>query len=637
MNQRRKSFLIIGFVFLMTLVTLATIVSALQQDLTTDIAHKIDLNRPSLLSDKKGSSIGRGNIYDRNLNQLAVNNPTTAVYVRPLKLRNPGAAAKSLASVLDRNADEIASRLKSETGLILLAREVAPQTVAKIAALNLEGISLVEENSRLYPNGKTGAHVVGFANNEQGLDGIEYFYDTILQTNSGPSSAMSLSLPGPGIPMEEIGDQGVHLILTIDLRVQKILERCLNAVVKGSVAASGSAAIIALQNGALIALANQPTFDPNRFWNFSNNELCNRFLNDAIAPGGLESFFKQAAEFEDIKALTRTVARSIPAEKPKPNGLLIVPTRKKKAVADQNTVVDNEILADLFRRLRSRAAVVIDLPNLIADDTGGDVAAAAKSATGLQLLSDFCFIIGGGRRIAPHLVHTVWDRASNHMLSASAADRSAAGQSEVPEQTVLQVLQHLGKKGPAGGLFMESVIMRSGNGSLQETLATTSAERTGTERVNYQMLGLLSQEGQTLALILTINDADLAMLMNTVGKDSLPITVLGRHLDRRAIQWALAHPAEPTPAMLHLAQRLLPAKMKRSSGGLAAASGAVDGPGDEMPRVIGRSLRFGLQTLQQYDLRISVKGSGLIVAQKPKAGTTVRKGDPCILKLATTR
>ena len=84
MNQRRKSFLIIGFVFLMTLVTLATIVSALQQDLTTDIAHKIDLNRPSLLSDKKGSSIGRGNIYDRNLNQLAVNNPTTAVYVRPI-------------------------------------------------------------------------------------------------------------------------------------------------------------------------------------------------------------------------------------------------------------------------------------------------------------------------------------------------------------------------------------------------------------------------------------------------------------------------------------------------------------------------------------------------------------------------
>jgi hypothetical protein len=639
MKKRGKRILVIGCVFLTTLATLATIVSALQQHPTAAITHKIDLYRSSLSPADGECLVHRGNIYDRNFNELAVNSSTTAVYVRPLKLRDPETSAKSLAAILELEVDEIAARLKAETGFSQLAREVAPPIAAKIAALNMEGVSLAVENRRLYPNGKTGAHVVGFANSEQGLDGIEYFYDTILRKNPGPSPAVSLSLPGSGRPEDGIGDQGAHLVLTLDLRVQDLLERCLAAVIKRSAAASGSAALIAPQSGALVALANQPTFDPNRFWNFSNKDLRNRFLNDAIVPGGLESFFKQAAEFEEIKALASKRAKSAAAEPLPPNSLLILPNREKRLVADQDTVVDNEILADLFSRLHSRAAVAIDLPNLILDepDGSGSDAANRDSATGLQLLTDFCFLVSGGRRTGPHLLRTAWDRASDRMLPLSDAATPTPEQPVIPEEEVLQVLQRLGKKGPAGGLFLESVMPCSGVGPLRETLTTGAADRAGEDRVNYQMLGLLSRDGQSLALIIAVNDADLTMLMNPAGKDSLPMTVLDHHLDRRAMQWALAPAAEPTPAMLTQLQHLLPDKLKKSSCRLPAATKADDGPGDEMPRVTGRSLRFGLQALQQFDLRVAVIGSGLIVAQKPRPGAAVRKGDPCILELATNR
>jgi hypothetical protein len=638
MKQRKKRILIIGFVFLMTLATLAT-VSALQQDSMVEISHKIDLYRPSLTPDNDVAIVGRGTIYDRNFNELAVSSATTAVYVRPLKLHDPGAAAKSLAAILELDRDDITARLKAETGFIRFAQEVAPPVAAKIAALNMEGVFLAQECRRLYPNGKTGAHVVGFANSEQGLDGIEYFYDTILQKNSGPSSFVSLSLPELDLPNEGIGNQGAHLVLTLDLRIQDLLERCLAAVIKKSGAASGSAALISPQSGAIVALANQPTFDPNRFWNFSNKNLHNRFINDVIVPGGMESFFKQAAEFEEIKALTRKRSKSAKADPLPPNSLLLVPQQEKRPVADQNTVVDNEILAALFSRLHSRTAVVIDLPDLILDETdatGGD-AAGRDGATGLQLLTDFCFMVTGGHRSSPHLLRSAWDRASDRMLPVTNVTATTPGQPLIPADEVLPVLERLGKKGPAGGLYLESVMERPGNDPLRETLAAIAEDRTGTGRVNYQMLGLLTRDGQSLALIIAVNDADLTMLMNTTGKDSLPMTVLDRYLDKRAVQWALAPATKPNPALLHRLQRLLPDKLKKGGGDLTAATKANDGPADEMPRVTGRSLRFGLQALQQYDLRIAVVGSGLIVAQKPRAGAAVSKGDPCKLVLATNR
>jgi len=629
-QQPGKRILLASLIILMVLSTLTSLVFALQRDPATRGANTIDLTPYSLSPYDAGNNSGRGNIYDRNFNELAVNSHTTAVYVRPLKLRDTSEAAEKLAAILAFDKDALQSRLKAEKGFVWIARHVAPHTAAKIAGLKMKGVYLKDEIGRHYPNGSHGAHVVGFANSEQGLDGIEYFYDNIM--HDGPIQRASLPEQVTVGPDDSVGDQGVHLVLTLDLRVQKLLEGYLAAAIKKSAALSGSAAIVSPENGAVLALANQPTFDPNRFWDFSNQDLRNRFISNRIFSGDLKSFFQQAAQFEEIKSLTRTTVNQPPPEADWKNGSLLVPNRQKKRITDQESVVDNETLPALIKQLKSQTAVSIDLPrlNLNTIENTKTKALDADRGTGLQLLADFCSMTNGGGRLTPHLLHKVWDRKSGRLLPANyPAMKKDAG----PDTAMQQLLQHLGKKGPASTLCLESVVPLNNIGSLKEVLTAPDTDPARAYRVNYQMLSLLSREGHSLTMIIVLNNVGLSTIMNTSGKKSLPMSILDSDFVNRTVKWATAPAVEPTGAMLSRPRQLLPTKLKKTidnhpGGGSAANTSLAD-----MPQVLGKSLRSGLQTLQAYNLRISVVGSGLIVAQQPNAGAAVRKGDPCILQL----
>ena len=613
----------------MVIATLTSLVFALQHDPATRGPNTLDLTPYSPPPHNAGDNSGRSTIFDRNFNELAVNSHTTAVYVRPLKLRDTREAAEKLAAILALDKDTLLARLKAEKGFVWIARHVAPQTAAEIADLKIEGVYLKDEIGRRYPNNSLGAHVIGFANSEQGLDGIEYFYDSIM--HNGPIQPASLPEQVTVSPDDSIGDQGVHLVLTLDLRVQKQLEGYLATVMKKSGALSGSAAIISPENGAVLALANQPTFDPNRFWDFSNQDLRNRFINDRIFSGNLKSFIRQAAQFEEIKFLSRTTVNRSQAEADQKNSSLLVPHRQKKAVTDQETVVDNETLPALIKQLKSRAAVSIDLPslNLNAIDNTPVKGLDTDRATGLQLLADFSSMANGGGRLTPHLLHKIWDRKSGRLLPANYPARKKA---EGPVTAMQELLRQLGKKGPANTLCLESVVGLNPTGSLKEVLTAPAPEAAQAHRANYQMLSLLSRKGKSLAMIITLNNVGLSTIMNTSGKNSLPLSILDNDFVSRTVKWAMAPAIEPTGAMLSRPRQLLPTKLKktiaRHPGKGATTNALVD-----MPQVIGKSLRSGLQTLQPLHLRISVIGSGLIVAQQPNPGTTVRTGDQCVLQL----
>ena len=400
----------------MVISTLTSLVFALQHDPTTKGANTLDLTQYSLSQYDAGDNSGRSTIYDRNFNELAVNSHTTAVYVRPLKLRDTREAAEKLAAILALDKDTLQSRLKAEKGFVWIARPVAPHTAAKIAGLKMKGVYLKDEIGRHYPNNSHGAHVIGFANSEQGLDGIEYYYDNLM--HDGPIQLASLPEQVTVGPDDSVGDQGVHLVLTLDLRVQKLLEGDLATAIKKSAALSGSAAILSPENGAVLALANQPTFDPNRFWDFSNQDLRNRFINNRIFSGDLKSFIQQAAQFEEIKFLTRTTVNQSHPEADRKNGSLLVPIRQKKTVTDQESVIDNETLPALIKQLKSQATVSIDLPrlNLNTIENTNAKTLDADRLTGLQLLADFSSMTNGGGQLTPHLLHKIWDRKSGRLL-----------------------------------------------------------------------------------------------------------------------------------------------------------------------------------------------------------------------------
>jgi hypothetical protein len=628
-QQPGKRILLASLSTLLIFATLTSLVFALQHDPATRGSNTLDLTPYSPPPHNAGDNSGRSTIFDRNFNELAVNSHTTAVYVRPLKLGNTREAAEKLAATLALDKDALLSRLKAEKGFVWIARHVAPPTAAKIAGLKMKGVYLKDEVARHYPNGSHGAHVIGFANSEQGLDGIEYFYDSIM--HDGPIQQAALPEQVTVGQDNNIGDQGVHLVLTLDLRVQKLLEGYLATAIKKSGALSGSAAIVSPENGAVLALANQPTFDPNRFWDFSNQDLRNRIVNDRIFPGGLKSFFRQAAQFEEIKSLTRTPINRSQPETDSTNCSLLVPSRQKKAVIDQESVVDNETLPALIKQLKSRAAVSIDLPrlNLNAIDNTPAKGLDNDRATGLQLLADFSSMANGGGRLTPHLLHRIWDRKSGRLLPPS---YPAIKKAEGPDTAMQKLLRQLGKKGPANTYSLESVVGLNSIGSLKEALTTPDPEAARAHRVNYQMLSLLSREGKSLTMIIALNNVDLSTIMNTSGKNSLPMSILDSDFVNRTVKWATAPAVKPTGAMLSRPLQLLPTKLKKTIDH-HPDGGSTESALADMPRVLGRSLRSGLQTLQPFHLRISVIGSGLIVAQKPDVGATVRTGDQCVLEL----
>jgi hypothetical protein len=206
-----------------------------------------------------------------------------------------------------------------------------------------------------------------------------------------------------------------------------------------------------------------------------------------------------------------------------------------------------------------------------------------------------------------------------------------------PDTPIQQLLQHLGKKGPANTLCLESVVPLNNIGSLTEALTTPDTDPARAYRVNYQMLSLLSREGHSLAMIIVLNNVDLSTVMNTSGKKSLPMSIFDSDFVNRTVKWAMAPAVEPTGAILSRPRQLLPTKLKKTITHHPGRGSAANTSLADMPQVLGKSLRSGLQTLQAYDLRISVVGSGLIVAQQPNAGAAVRKGDQCILELQSNR
>ena len=127
------------------------------------------------------SSPARGNIYDRNFRPLAATYKTFSIYALPLEMDDVAASAEILEEVLGQNKDKLLATLKRERGFVWLAKGIDQDGADAIQQRHIKGIHQVIESKRFYPNSEKAAHAVGFVENEQGLDGIEFQYNSLLR------------------------------------------------------------------------------------------------------------------------------------------------------------------------------------------------------------------------------------------------------------------------------------------------------------------------------------------------------------------------------------------------------------------------------------------------------------------------
>ncbi len=245
----------------------------------------------------------RGLILDRNHKILAVSIGADAVYALTESVRDVPETARQLAPYLSLSTDQIITLLQSRsTGSVWLGRGLDPPAAEAIRALSLPGIFLVKRPQRFYPQGTLAAHVLGIAGSDnQGLEGIEYYYDAILRGIPGrltaERDASQRSIPG-GTLQSIPAQAGQDVILTLDSVIQYNAELVLQDAVLSSKSDRGLVLIMDPRTGEIIANAIFPTFDPNDYQKVPLEQRRNVAITDQYEPGSTFKFVTAAASLD---------------------------------------------------------------------------------------------------------------------------------------------------------------------------------------------------------------------------------------------------------------------------------------------------------------------------------------------------
>ena len=252
----------------------------------------------------------RGRIFDRNLNDLALSVPARAIWADPRLVRDKPATAARLARVLGVPRARLAGRLALRSHFVYLARRVPKQTGDVVQRLRLPGVFVEVDVARRYPSGRVAAQVLGFVNHEgAGVAGIEQQYDGLLRGQAGKIQ-LERDPQGRAIPQGrrslEPAEPGTDLVLTIDQHLQYVAEQALARAVREHKARAGSVVVLQPRTGEVLAMANVPTFDPNRVGASKPEARKNRAIADVFEPGSTNKTITAAAALQHGIVTPRT-------------------------------------------------------------------------------------------------------------------------------------------------------------------------------------------------------------------------------------------------------------------------------------------------------------------------------------------
>lgn len=254
-----------------------------QSDFLKSQGDKVVLHNESL-------PMNRGFIFDRNQEVLAASTPVPSIWANPKLLDTQSQGFRELATILNKRLSRLKEEMEKvkERDFIYLKRQVTPDLAAQIEQLNLDAVHIRMEYKRYYPAGKVTAHVVGLTNiDDQGQEGVELSFNEQL---SGIQGSKRVLRDNQGRNIADIGyvtwpKIGQDLVLSLDLRLQYIAYRELQKAVKKHKAASGSIVLLDAASGEILALVNEPSYNPNSTQKINFSHVRNRALTDMIEPG----------------------------------------------------------------------------------------------------------------------------------------------------------------------------------------------------------------------------------------------------------------------------------------------------------------------------------------------------------------
>jgi len=597
----------------------------------------------------------RGTVYDSNGDELAVSIEVESVYADARKVVDVEKTARELASILQIDREELKQRLKTHRPFEWVQRKISSKEAERIKALQLPGVSFLNENRRFYPNSQLAAHLIGFVGlDSKGLEGIEFQYDALLNGENrvwtAARDALGRQIAMGNVPFEK-EDHYRNIVLTVDKAVQHIAETELDRGVERWGAKGGMVIAMDPSTGKILAMASYPTFNPNQFIQYRSKSWRNEAISDVFEPGSLFKVFLAAAALEEqvvrpsdsffCENGSYTVYDRTIHDTSKHGWLTFQQILKFSSNIGASKVGEKMGRERFYRYIAAFGfgeKTQINLPGEgkgivhhprywppVALDTisfGQGI-----SVTGIQLVTALSTIANGGFLMRPYVVEKTLN------------EKGEVVQSFQPE-TIRKVIS--GATAEKVMALLKTTTEKGGTGEGAVPAGYDVAGKTGTAQKVDSLLGGYSETRYTssfmgfapsgepkLALLVVIDEPQGG---NYGGVVAAPIF--------KAIMEKVLPYLHVVPRGTMIVKNELNAAPRKE---MSEAQPLIDeikvGKGAEtvvMPDLKGLSMRNALSRIEGRGLIIKVSGNGKVVEQTPRPGTVIEKGDICFLKFRSS-
>ncbi len=547
----------------------------------------------------------RGTLYDRNLRQLAVTLERVSVYAKTREIDSIKETATRLSEVLVMDMDRLEDQLKSGALRLWIAKDINQQQEVSIKNLHLPGVYLQRDEKRYYPNDYMAAHIVGYVEDGIGLSGVEYYYDRLLanrKIKQQEKKQTSSDMP--------------DLVLTIDLKIQDILESIVRDIGKNEQAEKVTAYLLESETGEVIGGASLSGFDPNAFTRYSPVQMENMFLVPLPIPLKFRLFLRDATVLhaQNMNGIVPTTWSLAPE-----GADLASQLRMWEWLGfEEQMETDFHVPAESGKKELSQQK-----PVFRSTESFGLV---PESATPLQLLTTFSVLLNNGKKIHPFVLKKVLDQeqGSAILLSERKQDgRQSDSWSDADGNIIKALFRSQARHTESNTLFFRDDILVSVKHGGQDQFL-----------VNDLVFVTIPAGRTDLTMLIVVQRPPGIVSKDERGKEKTIEQIVAEKAERisvlQQVSKSVADVVEPEiggednyQGKKRLVTESADGK-KVTEGNTASAV---------MPDIKGLSLRKSLRLLQGLNLNLRIQGTGKVTAQNPLPGTALKGVTECLMIL----
>lgn len=631
------------------------------------IAHDELVERQSPVDRSVTFTPRRGSILDRNGTELAVTVKAPSVHVRPRAIPDDRRAevGAALSSILDIDREKVMGRLNPKRRFAWIKRQISPELAKKIEDLELPGVAITQEHKRYYPQESLAGQILGFVGIDgNGLEGLERSLEATLAGSKskvvGQRDARGRVIMSGQIPKFETFE-GHTVELTIDERIQRVAQDALQEQVDKYSAKGGYAVVLDVKTGEILAMANTPEFDPNKFREYKSKDWRLRPVTDTFEPGSVVKPLVLASALQEktvnldtrfdceggrIKIGRYTIRDSHAHDVL--NSAEVVQVSSNICAYKIAQTIGKEQTYDYLRAFgfgaRTELGVRGEQPGLVwPPDRWAEVSFAniafgqGFTATPLQVTTSIGSIANGGMLMRPRLIKRVIDRDGNVVKQPTPQLVRQIVSPEVARQTAYAMSLVTREGGTAKQAAMKDFTVAGKTGTAQKVNPET--RRYDSKMWVASFVGFLPAERPEIAIAVMVDEPQRIHYGGVVAAPAfkkialeavhvlgiLPVPATKRfHKPSQDEVAVIAEVVEDDEQVFDLGVTLLedstPAPRR-------------DDGGQTVPDLMGLTARQAILRARKVGALPEVHGWGRVVAQRPEAGQSLADGERIVIDL----